>query len=214
MKLILIIIMQITIILPYIAYSSYINIEYPVGGEILNSSTTCKIQWTSSDELQGGVEILIWDADSCTFNTIATGVPIENGHFYWNIPYNYSGNKFRIKVAYYSSTFTYDLTDTYITICPEEQQYSTKSDEIIEVFDNFAYIYPNPARDYFHIFITEKIGIKELRLYDNSGNFVKNIKFDVDNYKIPCSLLPCGVYYLKFILDNNKIVTKKIIICE
>ena len=71
-------------------------------------------------------------------------------------------------------------------------------------------LYPNPATNEF--FIKAQGPIEQIRLYDQLG---RRIPFEYETltnnqYRIPCSELPSGIYWVQM-RYNKQIFTKKII---
>lgn len=77
-------------------------------------------------------------------------------------------------------------------------------------------LYPNPSKDFFQIIPPFKYSLFGASIYSSSGNLLNSIPVDtvenVNNYLMLFSKdLSRGVYYIKIILDNNVIITKKVI---
>lgn len=65
-------------------------------------------------------------------------------------------------------------------------------------------VYPNPATNF--IGLTEPEGIKEIMVFNIIGRKMKNFKVNADE-KYNVADLPKGVYLIRLIDDNNKVVT-------
>ncbi|MCS6933711.1 MAG: T9SS type A sorting domain-containing protein [Chitinophagales bacterium] len=63
--------------------------------------------------------------------------------------------------------------------------------------ENPLVVYPNPAEDYFHVYLTGSFPA-QINLYDPIGNLVKNITTQAENnaVRVEVDSLPCGVYVL------------------
>ncbi|MFD2939325.1 YCF48-related protein [Flavobacterium notoginsengisoli] len=85
--------------------------------------------------------------------------------------------------------------------------------------DDFNYekdvlLYPNPTHGTVNVQLNENNKIISLQIIDQSGRVIshkKNVKLE-DSKLLDLSNNPTGVYYLQFILDNNAIINKKVIL--
>jgi len=194
-------------------YCAYLEITSPIGGENIISDDFFMIKWDYSD-LQGDLEICIWDGNSGTFTLISQGVPITSKQFNWMVPKTYSGDRFRIKIASYSSTFNYDMSDTYFSAYPEEEETSTIATNQDDNIDDEIIIYPNPTKDYLIIEIKTSSYIEELEVFNLIGESIYKFKDLSKIQRIETSTLQSGLYYLQVRLTNDKIISKKIIISK
>jgi len=81
-----------------------------------------------------------------------------------------------------------------------------------QIEDNEIQIYPNPVTDELNIiFPLTFTGSKTIIMYDLYGTIVYSAKPETlkSSHKI---IAPPGIYYLKMINDDNKVITKKVIV--
>ena len=71
-------------------------------------------------------------------------------------------------------------------------------------------IYPNPAKDF--VVINSIATIKKIELFNINGDIISTDIFI--NKKIDTSTFPNGIYFLKAILEDGNITTKKILIAR
>jgi hypothetical protein len=69
-------------------------------------------------------------------------------------------------------------------------------------------IYPNPFEDY--VSVNSKDKIKELEIYNMSGQKLISIKNNENNLQINLSKFATGIYYFKFILINEEVFFRKV----
>jgi hypothetical protein len=193
--------------------SQYLEVTSPIGGEDLISDNFHMIEWNYSD-LTGDVEISVWDGSSSTFNIIAEGVPITNKKYNWSIPETYSGNKYRIKVASYSSTFTYDMSGSYFSAYPEEQEFpSFIEDHKLSDNENIL-VYPNPATDLLYISCRDNCIIENIELFDLNGILLRTLNTTKTPIKLKLNELKPGNYFITIRLSDKRIIAKKIVILK
>jgi hypothetical protein len=87
--------------------------------------------------------------------------------------------------------------------------------EIQELFNSneIAKVSPNPMNDQAEISFVESFQTIQVEVYDLQGKLVGQHKYPSGNsFKFKSNGLKSGAYYLKILLDNKKIVTKKVII--
>ncbi len=77
---------------------------------------------------------------------------------------------------------------------------------------NRLFLYPNPFTSIFSVF-SQSEKIKEIKVLNAFGQLVNNVKLDIPNLQTNIELKnePAGIFYVKILLENNEIVTKKIV---
>lgn len=73
------------------------------------------------------------------------------------------------------------------------------------------YIYPNPA-DNFIFFKPSSLNISKAQIYSLTGSLIKEYELNTNIEKLDISELTNGVYFIKLIDLNNKVLIRKIII--
>ena len=78
-----------------------------------------------------------------------------------------------------------------------------------EIYFDEIIVYPNPTKNILNIERPKQINIYNIKLFDMLG---KEVSFDQINHnQISVDKLESGVYILQIMLENDKVVTKKII---
>ncbi len=118
-------------------------------------------------------------------------------------------NKFNFIKNGYSTHFETTTDETTINLS------LTATDvEDIDVQDKIL-IYPNPANDLIYVNLDNYSNKQiELRLFDAMNRVVKTLTTNQRIVQINTSDLTSGVYYISVILDNNQIITKKVVIMK
>lgn len=85
----------------------------------------------------------------------------------------------------------------------ESQEYSSSNGE-----SNLIGIYPNPANNYFNIYIHESLDVSSIFLYDTNGRLLKQVSVEKTMHgnslvNISTNDLQNGIYLLKLISNNN-----------
>jgi hypothetical protein len=81
--------------------------------------------------------------------------------------------------------------------------------EEVEDIDFNIKVYPNPATNYFTV---SGDGLSTIEVYDMSGRLRKSFKTAVTTNTISADNLSSGLYLIVITTDNNKRITKKLII--
>lgn len=79
--------------------------------------------------------------------------------------------------------------------------------------ENQISIYPNPAKYFVNVKVPEKIKVDKVAIYDLLGKELKLEYTEISDqeYRIQLSSLEDGIYFIKFINGNRKIVKKLMI---
>lgn len=74
-------------------------------------------------------------------------------------------------------------------------------------------VVPNPTNGPFHIKWNTTEEIQEIELYNLAGVQLKDYTLtkSLSNIEINISAVPAGIYILRFVTKNGKVITKKII---
>ncbi len=111
-------------------------------------------------------------------------------------------NNYDIKITAYDTSFA-NVSDVFSLNV-------LQSISINDVDSNNIKIYPNPTSDFLYISLNK--GFSNIQVIDVAGKMIKNIQVnDSNNLEINVSNINSGIYFVKFINDNE-IILKKIII--
>jgi len=158
----------------------------PSGGEDgydWRVGTTQVISWSKYFmDTTRSVDILLWNADSASFSTIATDIPVSDEYYLWNIPAMHpTGEQFKVRVIYsngFLPQFKYMSNDFFsikeaLNIQPSPHP---SRGLITKNKTNSFKIYPNPASDVLHIESGSSFFCVEI--YDVNGSVVFFSRFD------------------------------------
>ncbi len=82
-----------------------LHLTYPVGGEPLIPGVTELIRWDAGD-LSQTIDVEFSTNGGSSWQTIATGVPAEDGHRYWTVPFSLSSADVHIRLTQGSTQVT------------------------------------------------------------------------------------------------------------
>jgi alpha-L-arabinofuranosidase len=119
-----------------------------------------------------------------------------------------------------SITFVVNVSDNGSSALTDEKEYTLKILEnptlltvrSMDKSTSFS-IYPNPAADQIQINTTGLYRNANLKIIDNNGKVVNNLKISQDKTIVNTSLLSNGLYYLQ-ILESNKVLYNTKLIIE
>ncbi|WP_299365728.1 3-coathanger stack domain-containing protein [Winogradskyella sp.] len=80
-----------------------------------------------------------------------------------------------------------------------------------EILDNQIIIFPNPAKDKVYL-SHSKLNIKSFVLYDIHGRSVTKNDLNSNKHTIEVSKFKDGLYILRIVLEDNSVITKKLIL--
>lgn len=178
------IILKTTLLLVAVAtlHSQYV---LPSGGEDGYGwcrGTTQAISWSKYFmDTTKSIDILLWNADSASFTTIATNIPVADEYYLWEIPLLQAlGNHYKIKIVYHNGflpQFKY-VSNGFFSIKASIPQ-QPLPDIMTKSNANSFTIYPNPTSDIINIDSDYKFfGID---IYDVTGGLVYNSRFSYRN---------------------------------
>ena len=178
----------------------------PSGGEDgydWRVGTTQAISWSKYFmDTTKNIDILLWDANTATFSTIATNIPVADEYYLWEIPLGLPiGNQFKIKIIYsndFLPQFKY-VSNDFFSIKAQAPPQQIPSPIQIVIKNNapkIVNIFPNPTPDMVNIQCNDNFFCIET--YDITGSLVLYKKFDYTNdYQLHTGELSSGVYTMK-----------------
>ena len=184
-----------------------VKIIYPNGGEKLNNNSKIKIIWTNVNRSELSY-IYLWDGLNKTMLFIDS---VNGTEYFWEIPENYSGSRYRMKIVQGSAdSKCIDFSDNFFFIRNYDQNIDNTSDyqkRIVprKILDNTEIsVYPSPSSDYLKIKFINDIEIAKIFISDINGKIIypRFNKISLNEFKINTSNLFPGTYFL-FVLDLN-----------
>ncbi|MGI6369054.1 MAG: T9SS type A sorting domain-containing protein [Ignavibacteria bacterium] len=209
---------QIIIILMFlsisgIAVSSYIIPSGGFDGKAWYRGSEQYISWTTYFiDTTRNIDILLWNADSSSFSTIATHVPASGGYYFWTIPSEHAiGNHFRVKVMY-SDNYKPDFSLMSADFFSIEEAIKDTTIEIHLLEQNPSItIYPNPATNEILVESKHKFFAFEIISVDGKILRVENFPFTTQK-TISLVNLASGKYILRVKFFGSAVVEHLIIV--
>ena len=168
-------------------------------------------------------------------NAPSSVVKIFDQH--WQLVYSCSGNcgkevtltdikgKYHVNVAFYDASWRYVCgIKEWITVSTHLQDNAATGRSATPtnlVTDNTAFqtphaVYPNPANELINVQLSGYVGqAGVIRLVDQFGKVVRQLQIDtikVDAIQLPIQELEDGLYFLNIVLDNDQVITEKVMI--
>lgn len=138
---------------------------------------------------------LFCDEDS----VILSGVNFYISEYVYYGGYGYLyDDSITIFYSFASSSQFQDFCITYV------KDYTTN---ISQVDKYTSFIYPNPANEYV-VINSHELGLKSGKIYNLSGQLIKQFKVDNSRYRIEISDLKSGVYFVKVGEQIQKLVVE------
>jgi len=189
---------------------------FPCGGEDgygCVRGTTQAISWSKYFmDTTRSIDILLWNADSVSFTTLATDVPVTDEYYMWSIPSNHPlGNHYKMKIVYHNGflpQFKY-VSNGFFSIKSSILQQSIPA-IITKSNTNTFTLYPNPTSDVINIGSDNKFfGID---IYDILGALVLHRRFSYTNdYVLTKSELGVGTgTYTVVVRFMGSVVSKQL----
>jgi len=165
--------------------------------------STVGISWMpnmiSSASYSRDVDIILWDANSNSFTTIAEDVNDTLGYYAWEIPSNFTtGTKYKVMIRHADSTHFYMMSADFISIyeAPPTTPLPTSVEDNIQSISKYV-VFPNPSSGYVSI-KSNKESIDNIEIYSIDGSLVKVFN-SIGNieYSFNISEFQNGSYYAK-----------------
>ncbi len=126
---------------------------HPTGGERCAAGGLHSITWDTR-AVQGSVDIILWNADRAEWSVIALNAA-ASGSFDWQVPSNFRGERFRVKVQSSSNPQQFQMSTTFFYIvAPQPDVLTTVGQKEREQTVSSGYtlrLYPSPASDAVYI---------------------------------------------------------------
>jgi len=195
---------QLIILFFFLLCFSVLRSQYvlPSGGEDgydWRAGTTQVISWSKYFmDTTKTIDILLWNADSASFSTIATNIPVMDEYYLWSIPsIQPTGEQFKIKIVYHKGflpMFKY-MSNDFFSIKQQQSPPTISYVTFIKSKKNSFTIYPNPS------FTSNVINIKSasqfygIEIYDVLGSLILDKRFNyTNNYELKLDKFASGAY--------------------
>jgi hypothetical protein len=186
----------------------------PSGGEKLPWGSRFEIRWQSMD-IQGTVDISLWNAKNNQFIPIASGVKVSDGKFNWSVPFFTPNPWYRIKIQSNQSS-SYAFSPTFFSLVRNDDAGGNGGGYVIDPNTSVSVI-PNPVSGGKVTFIwSDKTPILMVKILDVSGNVIEslapgNIWLQEVSYMISPDL-PSGLYPIQYIFTDGSAKYSKMMI--
>jgi len=202
-----------TITLKYLRNTVIANIPFELfdgSTKSLYMSDYCGMKlWTY--KITSANDLMFCKVDTCWGDYDTGGPPPQGGiiyaaglgiYDYWNYvaappPGGYSEGS---EIIYFKKNGTYCGDQAIVGI-----------NEMQNIRNSIA-VYPNPANDY--IKITSAVSMSNVSIFNPEGQLMLSQNLAATSANIDIKELPAGLYFAKFLMDDNRSVVKKIVVLK
>jgi hypothetical protein len=80
---------------------------------------------------------------------------------------------------------------------------------VVTKTDDEVSIYPNPARSHVNVVFDAALGVKNIAVYNLIGKLVSIYKVNGNSAKLDIEEIPAGIYFIRLINSQGKIVATR-----
>jgi len=165
------------------------------------------LTWATASEISNNYFSIERSTDALNYEEIGkVSSKSQYGNSNEILNYSFIDNEIQNSLLYYRlKQYDYDGKFTYSNII---------SIKLLELNDeNSIVLYPNPTKTNISFqFSRSKVSLFNIEIFDILGKYYGNSNlYSFSNQNINLSNLPSGIYFIKFIFDDNNVLVKKII---
>ncbi len=185
-------------------------VRNPTGGERVIAGSTLEIQWQSY-QVDGVVQISLWDGDNAEWHDVAAGVNVDDKKFTWIVPGYLRGDKFRVKVQSVTTPEIYAFSPTFFRILEGSGQAGIGGLPGATTQD--ISLSPNPVDDILRVNWLGNANPAGLRILDVFGSTMIEMDYELTGMAVvPTADLVTGMYLLELTYVDGTIKSQKFLV--